>query len=133
MISQLFRDIAANRPGRLSTVEPDTLVAPRNAGGKLNARTTEDLVRLISLNGVDCLPYKTFPVDVAIVRGTTADADGNVTMVKEALALESLAIAMPRGHSRGIVIVQIERIRQANSAVATKLAGDLVVSEPVVR
>nr|WP_312883518.1 CoA-transferase [Paraburkholderia youngii] len=133
MISQLFRDIAANRPGRLSIVGPDTLVAPRNAGGKLNARATEDLVRSISLNGVDCLLYKTFPVDVAIVRGTTADADGKVTMVKEALALESLAIAMAARNSRGIVIVKIERIRQAVSAVATKLAGDLVVCEPVVR
>ncbi|MGF6444689.1 hypothetical protein [Paraburkholderia youngii] len=93
----------------------------------------EDLVRSISLNGVDCLRYKTFAVDVAVVRGTTADADGKMTTVKEALALESLAIAMGARNSRGIVIDKIERIRQAISAEATKLAGHLVVCEPVVR
>ena len=78
----------------------------------MNEKTTRDIVRLMEIDGEEYLFYKTFPVNVGIIRGTTADPDGNITMEKEALTLEAQAIAMAARNSGGTVIVQVERIAE---------------------
>ncbi|MGY2048010.1 acyl CoA:acetate/3-ketoacid CoA transferase [Methylobacterium sp. JK268] len=115
VISHLYRDIAAGKPGTLSRVGIGSFVDPRLEGGKVNAITTEDLVRVMEIDGQDWLFYRAFPLNIAFLRGTTADPNGNITAEREALALDNLAMAMAVKNSGGVVIVQVERIARAGS------------------
>ena len=109
VISQLFRDIAAGKPGTISKVGIGTFVDPELEGGKVNSATTEEIVSKINILNEDYLFFKGVKIDVAIIRGTSADESGNISMEKEALKLEAQAIAMAARNSGGKVIVQVER------------------------
>jgi len=135
VISHMFRDIAAHKPRTITTIGLGTFVDPRNEGGKINEITKDDIVEIITFDGKEYLSYKLPSVNVAFIRGTTADTDGNITMEKEALTNENLSIAMAAKNSGGYVIVQVERVADKGTLNArnVKIPGIMVDCVVVAR
>jgi propionate CoA-transferase len=136
VISHMYRDIAAGKPGTLTRVGLDTFVDPRREGGRINALATAERVRLMEIDGQEYLYYPGFPIDVALLRGSTADEAGSVTMEREALILDNLAQAMAVRNSGGVVIVQVERVAARGSlnprevVIPATLVDAVVVAAP---
>lgn len=113
VIAQLIRDSAAGKPGTLTHVGLGTFVDPRIDGGKINEATKDDRVKVVEMEGREYLFYKRIDANVALLRGTTVDRNGNVTMEDECLFLENLAAAQLVSNMGGKVIVQVKRIVDA--------------------
>ncbi|WP_419898690.1 acyl CoA:acetate/3-ketoacid CoA transferase [Roseomonas sp. USHLN139] len=109
-LSQLMREMAAGRPGLLTRIGLHSFVDPRLEGGRQSKAATEDLVELREFNGEEHLFYKPFKVDIAFVRGSAADEDGNISMEHEAVTLEMLSIAQAARRAGGLVVAQVKRI-----------------------
>ena len=134
-LSQLTREMAAGRPGLITHVGLNTFVDPRLGGGKQSASAQEDLVSLIQVDGKDYLFFKPLHVDVALIRGTTADEDGNITMEHEAVFGEMLSMAQAARRTGGIVVAQVKRmaVRGTLPPKQVKVPGmlvDLIVVDP---
>ncbi|MGM9933111.1 acyl CoA:acetate/3-ketoacid CoA transferase [Pradoshia sp.] len=136
VITQLYREIAAKRPGVITKVGMGTFVDPRVEGAKMSPSTKEDIVKVVELDGEEWLFYKSFPINVALIRGTVADENGNLTLEKEGLHMEVLPIAQAARNSGGIVIAQVESVAKAGTlnpkdiAVPGILVDHIVVAKP---
>lgn len=116
-IVQLFRAMAAGKPGNFSKVGLGTFVDPRVDGGMMNdkALAAGTLVRVIEISGEEYLFYPEIPLEVAIIRGTTADESGNITMEDEAIKLEAMSVAQAVKRYGGRVIVQVKNMARNGS------------------
>jgi propionate CoA-transferase len=127
-LSQLTRDMAAGRPGLITHVGLGTFVDPRHGGGRQSKLAKDDLVELITVGGKEYLFFKPFHVDVAFIRGTTADEDGNITMEHEAVFGEMISMAQAARRCGGLVIAQVKRmaLRGTLPPKQVKIPGMLV-------
>ncbi|MBY6770098.1 malonate decarboxylase subunit alpha, partial [Clostridium botulinum] len=136
IISHMYRDIAAGKPGTISKVGLQTFVDPRLGGGKLNEITKEDIVSVINIENKEYLFYKSIPIDVAILRATYADEEGNATFDKEAAILDATSMAQAAKNSGGIVILQVENVVSKGSLDPRKVkipgiyVDAIVISKP---
>ncbi|MFL5801636.1 MAG: acyl CoA:acetate/3-ketoacid CoA transferase [Roseiflexaceae bacterium] len=115
ILYHLHRESAAGRPGVLTTVGLDTFLDPRRQGGKMNAATREDLVQVVEFDGREWLYMRSIPVDVAIIRATTADEQGNLSFEHEGAPLGAYDQALAAHNNGGIVIAQVKRLVAAGS------------------
>ena len=115
VISQMFGAIAGHKPGVITKTGLCTFVDPRIEGGKMNQSAKEDLVELLELKGEEWLFYPSVPVQVALIRGTTADTNGNISGEEEAAKMDALHVAQAAHNSGGIVIAQVKYLTEANT------------------
>jgi propionate CoA-transferase len=136
VICQLWRAIAGKKIGVITSVGIGTFVDPRIEGAKITSITKEDLIKVIELEGRELLLYKPFPIDVALIRGTVADENGNLNMDNESVVLEALPLAMAAKNSGGIVIAQAHYLAEAhtlhpkNVKVPGTLIDHVVIAKP---
>ena len=110
VMTHLCRAMAGRQPGILTHVGLGTYMDPEQDGGRMNARTTEPLVDRVRVAGADYLFYRAPGVPtVALIRGTSVDEDGYVSMEHEATAREDLSMAQAVHNAGGLVICQVKR------------------------
>ena len=128
VLAHLVRAIAAGGKGLFTKVGLNTFVDPDFEGGKINKITTENLVEKVHIDGEELLLYKSYPFNVAFIRGTSADREGNITMEEEVGTFSMLSMAQAVKVNGGIVIAQVKRVNSNEEAmpVQVKVPGVLI-------
>ena len=109
-MAQMVRDAAGKRVGTITHVGLNTYVDPRIEGAKVNSKTTEDIVKLIEIEGQEKLLFLSQPLDVTFIRGTYADESGNISLDKECCSLDATSLAQCAKNNGGKVFVQVEKV-----------------------
>ena len=109
MLITLMREVGAGRPGVITKTGLGTFADPDFGGGKCNEITDDDLVEKITVDGEQYLRYKPLKIDVAIIRGTYMDAQGNITNKHEPADLDVYPCALAAYNSGGVVLAQVAK------------------------
>ena len=129
---QLMREVAAKRPGLIIHVGLGTFVDPRHGGGRMNEATSEDLVKLIEIDGQEYLRYLPQPVNVVLLKGSAADEDGNISLDEEPANVDIYAMAAAAHNSGGTVIFQVRRMVPNGALTARSVRVPSAIVDAVV-
>lgn len=128
-----FREIASGRPGLVTSIGVGTFLDPRQDGGALNERARRSRtcrVELLEIGGREYLFYTAPKPGFALIRATTADPMGNLTMEDEGIrgTVLNMAQAVKARPNQGIVIAQVRWIseRWSLSPRSVEVPGPLV-------
>lgn len=126
VVSSLFTEIAAKRPGILTKIGLGTFVDPRRDGGIISSGACTPLVEVVELYGEEYLFYPSMPIDFALLRGTSVDPHGNIYFCEETSYMDALAQAISTRNSGGVIIFQVKRTRDRGRPQQVRVPGPLV-------
>ncbi|APQ11037.1 hypothetical protein BJP27_05820 [Pseudomonas oryzihabitans] len=115
IVSQLYRAIASGKPGVWSSIGIETFVDPEIEGACIGNGPIKTLIKKSNTEGKPILFYPSIPVNCALLRGTSSDPEGNISMSKEVSYSDALAQAMAARNCGGIVVVQVEKLVDKHS------------------
>ena len=132
VLSHCIRAAAAGQSGLLSKVGLNIFADPRVGSLGLNARSTKQLVSLVTIGDEEFLHYKTPKIDVAFIKGTTVDPNGNISFEREYLTVDALALAQATKANGGTVIVQVDQVSHVFPRPRSVIVPGILVDAVVV-
>lgn len=138
VINHLYRAIAAKEVGIITHIGLGTFADPRIEGCCANekAKALEPIVEVVNIGGKENLFYKSFKVDVALLKATYADEDGNISLEEEGLIGEQYNMAIAAHNCGGIVIIEVKDIkprgslRARNVVIHSSFVDYVVINKP---
>lgn len=115
VVSKMFSAIASGAPGIFTHVGLDTFIDPDFEGGVIDGRNSKPLVEKVSFKGNTYLFYPAQKVNCALLRGTYADTNGNISFCEETSYMDALAQAQAVKNCGGIVIVQVKKVLEKDA------------------
>ncbi|WP_276873977.1 MULTISPECIES: acyl CoA:acetate/3-ketoacid CoA transferase [Anaerotruncus] len=132
VMAQMQRAAAGRQPGVYTRVGLNLFVDPRLEGPGLNERSKETWVKLVEVDGEELLFYRAPKFDVAFIRGTAADPNGNITFDKECVTADALSLAQATKANGGRVIVQVESLSPVFTRPRNVIVPGVLVDAVVV-
>jgi len=143
LLFRWLRECTARSPGLLTEVGLGTFFDPAvsaqtpDQAGKVVARPN-GMARRVEIDGRACILMPSMKIDVALIRGTMADAEGNITLEDEPLNGGALQMAMAARTSGGKVIAVVRSLVDAGTihprmVQVPGIFVDVVVLDPDAR